>query len=138
MSRALGFGSLIALIGHLTAVMLAGGGEGWNAPAWISFLLWFAYPLVLARAAHAASTGWSSTWPDLVTLAIAVAADVHLVLTSQGMEAIRTEHHFCEGFLELWVVIWIGWQFLALRNFVRAEGWQIQPSPARPLSDARQ
>jgi hypothetical protein len=118
-TRAIVVGLLIALIGQLISVPLAGAGEGWVSPLFVSPVLWIAYPFVLARAVQISKRGARSTWPELAALAVAVAADVHLAFTSwnEGNYVLR-EHRpgSGEGFVEVWAVIWLGWQFLAVRN----------------------
>ena len=132
-NRAATLGLLLALFGNFLAFMLAGAGHGWCSPIFVSPALFVAYPFVLVRGAHLEAKRSGSSWVDLATLALALAADVHFVLfftSFENTDTLLREHVPGEGFLEAWVVIWIGWQFLALRNFVRAEGWRARGGPS--------
>lgn len=118
-------GLVIALIGHSLALGLAGGGHGWNSPAFLSFVLWLAYPTVLIHFLALRDPSRATT--DFAILFAALGTDAALVLMTlaEGMEYIArlvrvngalTSTIWIGG----WLLIWFGWQLIAVLNLLRA------------------
>jgi hypothetical protein len=56
-------------------------------------------------------------------LAIALSSNAILIVLTyrEGIECLRREFDFAAIFVIVWSAIWLGWQLLALRNFMRAK-----------------
>lgn len=96
--------------------MVAGIGHGWSAPLYFSLLLFIAYPAAFARWADALLSEGSTVNPDIAIVALAVVADLVLVLVTLTTDragflaAVGT----IQPWTSLWLLFWLGWQVLAV------------------------
>ena len=115
---ALGLG--LTAVTLLLAIMLTGGGHGWNTPLLVSIPLWVLYPLTF----YAAGQDVPQARPILWILAIiALATDALLIFgtvseTSYVVQAMRVNG--AAGFLiaGAWCVPWIIWQVVIVRSLL--------------------
>jgi hypothetical protein len=105
---ALGFG--LAALAQVTAIGVAGGGHGWNAPIRFSLLLWFTYPALAILGKKGDTVGKRPAGAlAAVLVGTAICADLLLVVTGDNDYLIPTFAAVPIGIL-LWLTLWVGWQ----------------------------
>ena len=125
-------GITLALIAIFLGFFPAGAGHGWGAPFFFSLPLVIIYPFALIR--HRAGHG-TGIGPDIALIAIAIAADIALCWSSidYATQRVKTPRESVVPGVDrsvfpvflLWLVLWLHWQFVALRSLLR--GAQRQP-----------
>ena len=119
-------GIVLALIAIFLAFFPAGAGHGWGAPFFISLPLIIIYPFVLIRNRIGRGTGIG---PDVALVGLAIAADIALCWHAVDYRAERlrmpnestvpgVDRSVFPIFL-LWLLLWLHWQFVALRSLLR-------------------
>lgn len=111
-------GILIASAGQFFALMLAGGGHGWNTPFWVGLVLWLAYPATLMPMRSGTRHSF-----DRALLILAALADISLVAFTlfEGMEYFVRMVRFAGVWwvICVWALIWFGWQIVVATRLIR-------------------
>lgn len=111
-------GLAIAAFASLLSFGMAGAGHGWVTPMLFSLALFPAYPVVLLRLT---ATGPKWRRADLVIVWLGGIADVLLLLATvqEGTQYFWRVMEAGGLFVMLWLLIWFGWQALAVRCLIR-------------------
>ena len=108
-------GLVMAILGWIVAMAQAGAGHGWISPIYVSLAMFPLWPLVLVRIA----TNGTGIAIDRAILIIALVLDLLLIL----MTLSEGTHYFLralgDGVVYIWLVFWLGWQFLAVAALTR-------------------
>ena len=118
-------GLLVAAIGQLLGLGLAGAGHGWIAPLFASLVLWAAYPLTFGRALDVFIIGRRGVRSEPGLLLAAAASDALLLWLTrrEGVEYFwRVITIYGWATIAPWMTIWLGWQLLVLLTLIRAAG----------------
>lgn len=108
-------GLMIAVLGLVLAVMVAGAGHGWVAPFGFSLAMLVAWPLVPIRMA---SDG-EGTGLDWVMVIAALLLDLALAWVTWESEPQYFATALRLGLVWWWLPFWGGWQVLALGSLFR-------------------
>lgn len=111
-------GLLLWLVTQTFALGLAGGGDGWDAPAVLSLALLPLSPLVFARMFQQ-RLSWKI---DGATVLVAAALDGFLLYNTRIQEPgyFAKACDIVPSAVSGWFALWAGWQLVALMVFVRA------------------
>ena len=119
-------GVVLAMVALFLAIFPAGAGHGWGAPFLFSIPLFIIYPMALIRSRTGHGTG---IVPDIALVATAVVADIALCwsLIDYRTEWVRTPRESLVPGVDrsvfpiflLWLLLWLFWQFVALRSLLR-------------------
>lgn len=113
-------GLLLAAVGQILSLFLAGAGHGWVSPLLASTVLWFAAPAAFAIAWPALGKGRKLMLP---MVALALMADAWLVArTLSEWNAFRSyiEVNGAVGLFLVgtWLSLWLAWQAALVRSLV--------------------
>lgn len=113
------WGLMLATLGQALAFMMLGAGHGWVTPFYFSPALFLVYPLAFIR--MQAPERLPSRLIDLLLVVIAIALDVWLVeqTRNEGVEYYRRVMAAMPLFPMLWILVWLGWQWIALSVLIR-------------------
>ena len=119
-------GVVLAMVALFLAFFPAGAGHGWGAPFFFSIPLFIIYPFALVRSRVGPGKGIG---PDIALVVIAVAADIALCWSSIDYRTqwLRTPRDSVVPGVDrsvfpiflLWLLLWLHWQFVALRSLLR-------------------